>query len=291
MAAVILYGFIFLFGLAVGSFLNVVICRLETGEDLVRKRSHCPKCGQALRWFDLVPVVSFFFLRARCRYCGQRISWQYPAVELAAGFIFLAAAVLFFPNLTGNFLAADSGFFNLAGVISCLLWLFINCCLLVIFVYDLRHYIIPDSVLWPAVAAAGLYRLWEFFYPASGRLLGIGELRPEAGPALFWPVLAGLAAATFFLLITLVTRGRGMGLGDAKLAFLMGLVLGWPDILAAVFLAFLGGAAVGVALIAAGRKTMKSQIPFGPFLIAATLAAWFWGPAWQDFYGRWLFPW
>lgn len=233
-----LYFLIFIFGLSVGSFLNVVICRLETKESIVAKRSHCPQCGAVLKWYDLIPLLSFVFLLGKCRSCGKKINWQYPVVEIATGLLFLL-------------------FFNLY------FYLIIICFLIIIFVYDLKHYIIPNKVVFPAI-------ILSFFYSIFiGSFLNF--------------LLAALGASGFFLALVLVSKGRWMGMGDVKLAFLMGLILGWPNILAALFLAFLSGAVVGVALIIFGKKGLKSQIPFGPFLAGATVLMMLCGQLWINF--------
>lgn len=276
---------IFIFGAVIGSFLNVVIFRLEK-EDIVKKRSHCPLCGRNLAWYDLIPIASFFILRGRCRNCRKKISWQYPLVEAATGVLFIAIFSQQFPD--PNFQAVNS--------IGLIYWFFIISCCIVIFVYDLRHYIIPDKVLWPAVAAALLWRGYSS--------LNIGLWPAPIG--YLWPyLLSGFAAAAFFLFLVLATRGRGMGMGDAKLALLMGLVLGWPNILPALFLAFFMGAAAGLFLVFGppasvwlrrlpdlfgksplpsapifGKnwgKTMQSRLPFGPFLVSGLFLALFWG--------------
>ncbi|MBU2265325.1 prepilin peptidase [Patescibacteria group bacterium] len=280
------YVFIFILGSAIGSFLNVIIlrlrsgqvCRLATGEDIVKKRSHCPKCGQVLRWSDLIPVVSFFILRGRCRDCKGKISWQYPAVEAATGLLFLAIFIFLFPELVEGFkiLAFDFASLRSGDIIGVFYFLYLISSLVVIFVYDLRHYIIPDKVLFPAIGVALGYRIFDAFAINPFRPLlnlrgGEGELLINALTIIYPYLLSALVASAFFLLLILITRGRGMGLGDAKLAFLMGLILGWPNILFALFLAFFGGALFGVSLIILGRKTLKSQIPFGPFLIGGTI--------------------
>ena len=216
--------FIFLLGLAVGSFLNVVICRLENKEPIIFGRSHCPKCGAVLKWFDLIPLLSFLLQRGRCRYCHKKISFQYPMVEIFTGAIFL---------LIFNF---QFSIFNLL----------IACFLIIIFVYDLKHYIIPDKVIFPAILLALVFN-WS-------------------------NILSAVLASGFFLSLVLVSKGKWLGLGDVKLAALMGLILGWPNILLALFLSFLSGAIVGLGLIALGRKSIKSQIPFGPFLSGATVS-------------------
>src|SRR3989338_8654636 len=268
------YLFIFLFGSAIGSFLNVVICRLETGEGIVKKRSHCPKCGQTLVWYDLIPIVSFFLLRGRCRDCKEKISWQYPLVEAATGALFVGIFNFQF-SISNEFSISN---FQILNLITFCYLLVVVCCLIIIFVYDLRHYLIPDKVLFPAVGATLVYRIFYAFTEFNSNNPSVPPLNLRGGWVGLYPfVFSAFVAAVFFAFLVLITRGRGMGIGDIKLAFLMGLMLGWPQILLALFLAFAGGAAIGVGLIFAGHKTMKSQIPFGPFLIAGALAALFWG--------------
>ncbi|MDO8669062.1 MAG: prepilin peptidase [Candidatus Buchananbacteria bacterium] len=227
--------FIFIFGLAAGSFLNCVVYRLERGESFLGGRSYCPHCRHKLGFFDLIPVLSFFWLRGLCRYCKEKISIQYPLIEIATGLLFLLIFTIF------NW--QDSIFYFLISIF-----------LVIIFVYDLKHYIIPDKVIYPAIAIAGIFNLLKSDF-----------------------LLSAFGAAGFFLAIVLVSRGKWMGVGDIKLAFLMGLVLGWPNILAALFLAFLIGAIIGLGLIIWGKKTIKSEVPFGPFLVLGTFIALFWG--------------
>jgi len=233
------YLFIFFLGLAVGSFLNCVIYRLETGGSFLGGRSFCPHCRHKLGFWDLIPVLSFLWLRGRCRYCQERISFQYPLVELTVGILF----VLIHLNSATAFLAYVIVPF-----------------LIVIFVYDLKHYIIPDKVIYPVIALVLIFNFSA------------------------WP--SALGAAAFFAAIVLISRGKWMGLGDVKLAFLMGIILGFPNILAALFLAFLAGAIIGIGLIALGRKKMKSEVPFGPFLVTGTLIAMFWGEELINWYLR-----
>ncbi len=264
------YFLVFLFGLAMGSFLNVVICRLATGEGMAKKRSHCPHCGHFLCWYDMIPVLSFFWLRGRCRYCQKRISWQYPLVEIATGLIFFLVFNFQFSisNQTQLFQFPNFSISNLTAV--CYM-LYVTCSLLIVFVYDLKNYIIPDKVLFPAVA---ITFFWQIF---SSLKIGHWSL---ASSHLTNYLLSAFGAAAFFALLILITRGRGMGWGDVKLAFLMGLILGWPTIFVALFLSFFSGSLVGLALIVAGRKKFDSQIPFGPFLAGATILT--------LFYGGWL---
>ena len=255
--------FIFILGLIVGSFLNVVICRLYTGEKILFGRSHCPYCKKDLKWFDLIPLVSFISTKGRCRYCGKPISWQYPLVEFATGIIFL---------LIFNF---QFSIFNFQNLFTVFYLLIISCFLIIIFVFDLKHYIIPDKIIYPAIGVALFYNLFEIWDLGFGWSLGFGH----------WDfILAAFLASSFFLAIVLISRGRGMGMVDVKLAFLIGLILGWPNILVALFLAFLFGAIVGLLLIIISKKTLKSEIPFGPFLVTGTLIGLFFGDRIIDWY-------
>jgi prepilin signal peptidase PulO-like enzyme (type II secretory pathway) len=279
------YLFIFFFGLCIGSFLNVVIFRLETGEGIIKSRSHCPKCGQTLRWYDLIPLASFFILRGRCRYCAKSISWQYPLVEITTGSMFL----LVFWNLEfGHWDFIGNWKLEIGNLFTACYMLYVICSLIVIFVYDLRHYIIPDKIIYPAIGTALLFNFYRVLNFGNWDLFGIWNLGFGIWRPFFYPLLSAFAAATFFLALVLITRGRGMGLGDVKLAFLMGLVLGWPSILLALLLAFASGALVGLTLIFFKKKTLKSQIPFGPFLVAATVFTLFLGDKIINWYSQLL---
>ncbi len=247
--------FIFVFGLVIGSFLNCLIYRFETGGNFLKGRSFCPHCKHILAVKDLFPVFSFLFLKGKCRYCKKPISFQYPLVELFTGFLF----VFIF-----NFVFS-AGPFNFGSILYFLFLLIISCFLAVIFVFDLKHYLIPDKVVYPAIILAIIYTVSCFLFVINDFNLLIQH------------ILSAFLAAAFFLLIVLVSRGRWMGIGDIKLAFLMGLVLGWPNILVALFLAFFIGAIMGLGLISLKRKTLKSEIPFGPFLVFGTFFALFWG--------------
>jgi leader peptidase (prepilin peptidase)/N-methyltransferase len=233
----LIYFFIFIFGLCIGSFLNCAIYRLEEKEKITG-RSFCPRCKHILYWQDLFPVFSFLFLTGECRYCKQKISIQYPLVELATAILFVLI-------------------FNQQNIVQSVFYLIISCFLIVIFVYDFKHYIIPDQILWPAVAIAIIYNL----------------IPPYNFLHMFYALLAVIIASGFFLAIFLISKGKWMGFGDVKLAVLMGFLLGLPNVLTALFLAFFFGAIIGVILMVLQRKNLKSEIPFGPFLIAGTFVA------------------
>lgn len=234
----------FLFGLIVGSFLNVVILRHQTGRSL-SGRSGCFSCGKKLNWYELIPILSFLSQRGRCRACRSKISWQYPLVELLTGLLF----TLVYWHFAGNW---PEIIFS---------WV-ITSLLIVIAVYDLKHQIIPDRFVFALILLA-------FFQPIilleSPILLNLG-----------WGVLGGLAVSLPLFLLWLVSRGRWLGFGDVKLALGVGLLLGWRFGLSALMLSFWLGAIIGLFLIAWGKTqlwrkgksyTMKSEVPFAPFLI------------------------
>jgi len=218
-------------------------------EKSLKGRSFCPQCKHVLSWKDLLPVFSFVFLRGKCRYCKTKISWQYPLVELATGLAFLA---IFNFQFSINF--------TIFQFIFIFLYFYIAGALIFIFVYDLKHYLIPDKVLFPAIFITLAYRIFS--------------------PEIINYIWGALAASGFFFLIWFVSRGQWMGFGDVKLAILMGLLLGLPKVLAALFIAFFLGAIIGVILMAFKKSSgwgMKSEMPFGPFLIAGTFIALFFG--------------
>ena len=237
---------IFILGLVIGSFLNAVIFRLEKGESALKGRSYCPHCKHSLSWQDLIPVLSFVFLKGHCRYCAKKISLQYPLVELATAVIFAFIGLNFY-------------------------LLVIASLLIILFVYDLRYYILPVKILFPAIIIVILFRIFEFVKFENW------QLNIENVELLMHPLFAGILAAFFFFAIFWISRGRAMGFGDVKLALFMGFFLSWPNILVALFVAFTAGAIIGIALIALQKKGLKSEIPFGPFLIAGTFIALFLG--------------
>lgn len=246
----LIYFFVFAIGVSAGSFLNCVVFRLEHKENL-KGRSFCPRCRHQLSWRDLFPVVSFLFLKGKCRYCKEEISLQYPLSELATGIIFVA---IFNAYFSGTFFNAELLFYML-----------LSCFLIAIFIYDLKYYIIPDKILFPAIAIAFAYRIFDFH-------------------SFINYILAALIASGFFFVIFAFSGGKWMGFGDVKLAILMGLLLGLPNVLAALFLAFFFGAIIGVILIVFKEKKVKSEIPFGPFLITGTILAVLWGSGMVEWY-------
>ena len=232
-------------GLALGSFLNVVAARLPAGRSLVRPGSACPSCRASIAWYDNVPVVSWAVLRGRCRACRARISPTYPAVELATAGLVAACVIAF--GLTPR--AAVAAFFCAV--------------LVVVSAIDLAHRIIPNRIVLPAAAVC---------------LVAQTALEPS----LEWAI-AALGASAFLLVAALAYPG-GMGMGDVKLALLMGAVLGRTvpvALMAGMVLALVPSV---VLLARHGSKARKMGIPFGPFLALGSVLALFWGDAVVDWY-------
>jgi len=253
--------FLFILGLFIGSFLNVLIDRLPREEQILFGRSHCDSCKHTLSWFDLVPVFSWCILGGRCRYCKRSIPSRNTLVELVTALLFgyiAYATVNPLPGLTERVL--------LIAVLECIL----VASLLVIFVVDFQHQIIPDSML----VTAGIVAL-------------ILHIVSPLADTYSWTnyVASGLLASAFFLILHIGTKGRGMGLGDVKFAGFMGILLGYPDTLGTLYVAFLTGAVVSSMLLIRHRKKLGQTIAFGPFLVGATLLSYF---GFLDFVWRYL---
>ena len=279
----VFYIFVFLLGLAIGSFLNVVIYRLPRGLSIWQGRSFCPKCGKKLSWWENIPLFSYLFLKGRCSKCSARISFQYPLVEFLTGIIFLLAFYKIFSSpssLTSYFLLHTSDFLLHASYFILLTSYFILIsCLIAIFFIDLKHYIIPDSLIVIGSITSLVYlSLGQFLIRNAQSLIQnsfFNHIFPApdflAHSSLFINhLIFAIIGGAFFALIVLMTRGKGMGVGDVKLAALMGLILG-DKLIPAFYLAFISGALVGLLLIACKKKSLSSKIPFGPFLAGATL--------------------
>lgn len=239
----LLYFFVFVFGTIIGSFLNVVIARY--GEESLLGRSHCPSCGKTLTPLELIPIVSFLFLKGKCQNCRVPISFQYPIVEFLSGALFLSLYTIYG--------------FSFAFIFYSVIWSI----LLVITVYDFKHTIIPDLLVFLFIFLSLGDIAWGVF------IGGFSGYLPYliAGPIFFTP----------FFLLWFLSKGEWMGLGDGKLALGIGFFLGLAGGFDAIILSFWIGAVVSLLLIflqkihalSFGNKkiTMKSEIPFGPFLV------------------------
>jgi leader peptidase (prepilin peptidase) / N-methyltransferase len=252
---------LFVYGLLFGSFSGAAVWRLHkymlarehghkpaTKHSMIRGRSMCEGCGHELSAADLVPLLSWLFLGAKCRYCKASLSWKYPVLELVMAVAFTASYVALAPT-------------GLMGWSSLVLWLGVLVALVVLGVYDLGWMLLPDVVLLPLVglAFARALTLW-----ASGS--GTGYL------------LAGLLAGGSFYTLAAVSGGKWMGGGDIKLAAFMGLWLGPRGTLVAMLVGFNAAAVVGIALLVSRRRRGRDQLPFGPFLVVGTIVAMLWAP-------------
>lgn len=276
------YIFVGGIGLALGSFANVVALRYGGDAFLFSSRvlggrSHCPHCKKTLGWSELIPVFSFLILRGKCRSCGARIGWQYPAVEAISAILFVGSLQLFYrlQILPGHEFP------------SALFWGFILWLFLVLSLVDIRLRIIPDEIH-VLILATGL--VWVFagqYYVSffSGSFLGASALAFGRWGTLTNHLLGILVGALFFFLLFILTRGRAMGMGDVKFAAALGFLFGWPDVLAIMILAFVFGGIFGAAMLLSRTYTMKSAVPFGPFLAVAAAMVFFFGEP----LARWYF--
>ena len=238
---------VFVMGLIIGSFLNVVCWRLPEGRSIVRPGSSCPQCGQRLRVPDLVPVVSFLAYRGHCRYCGDKISLQYPLVELITGILLMVLYWQYGPAME----------FFLYGLLTCLL--------IVCSVIDLKEMIIPNKITYPGIIS-GL-----FLTMITGHLSWLQAL------------LGVLIPGGMLLLIALVYK-EGLGLGDVKLIAMIGAFTGWHYALPGLFLGALVGSLLGLGFILVGKMDRKTRIPFGPLISLGAVLMMIFGEGWLEFY-------
>lgn len=245
---------IFLLGIIIGSFLNVCIYRIPREESIVFPGSYCPRCSTPLKWYHLVPILSFLFQRAKCKYCGEKISPRYPAVEFLNGVIFLLLYLKFGFNINFIFYA------------------FLFSILTIIIFIDIDHQIIPNAlVLFILIGKNICIFIQYFLYNISLNLVdNISGL-----------VVSGI----IFSIIFIISKG-GMGGGDVKLIAVLGFVLGIPKIILNIFLAFLIGGIISILLLAFKIKGRKDPIPFGPFIILAFTITLFWGDMIINWYLR-----
>ena len=227
--------------LLIGSFLNVLIHRLPRDENIAFPPSHCPHCSTPLRPRDLIPVLSFIILRGKCRSCQEPIHWRYPAVELLTGVLL---SLVWYMGPPGSRVA----FVGFTAILIAMSFI------------DLEHFYLPDSL---QLTAIGWWGISFFISPVSA-----------------WQTHLYGAAVAFLALYAIYFLSRGgMGFGDVKLAGVMGLYLGLKPVVLAIFLGFVLGAVVGIALVLSKRKERRSMLPFGPFLAVGTFIVMIWGEA------------
>lgn len=241
----------FIAGLIIGSFLNVAVYRLRL-VDTVLGRSRCPHCASQIEWHDNIPLVSFILLRARCRGCKGKISWQYPLVEFLTGIVFVLVGRYFF-NFLDVFSLWETGFY-----------LIIFSLLIILLVYDWQYMEVPILIFWiilGVLVANFIFISWT-------------ELNMGLGPkelTIVNNLIGGFIGWFFFFCLVFFSKEKWMGWGDVYIGSLAGLILGWPNILLGLLLTFTIGAGVSVILILSKKTSMKSQVPFIPFLVIGTI--------------------
>jgi leader peptidase (prepilin peptidase)/N-methyltransferase len=262
---------LFIFGLLVGSFLNVVIFRMERQESFVAGRSHCSHCNHQLAWYDNIPLISYGLLRGKCRYCKTRFSWQYPAVELVTACLFAGSSFLL-QNSTEP-VQILAGFFLLAILSFAVL----------ITVYDLRFSLIPNAFLWGINISTASFLLMHWLFMASAP----SSLLPGVQSSLLGAFLVG----GFFCILVTLSRETWMGWGDVWLGVWGGMLVGLALAQVFITLSFTLGALVGLTLMYTRGKTLKTEIPFAPYILAAgflMVACMFLAPEILYFLSPWL---
>jgi len=256
---ILLMVMIFILGLCLGSFVNMLVYRVAVKYKLISKskfivadknRSFCDGCGRQLRWYENVPVISWLIQKGKSRCCQKKLSFLYPIVELITGILLMVVVFRF------NLLSSDLPI--MLEVVRLFFAMVLITLLVFSAVFDIKYLILPDFATITLIVMS---------------FLGVVFDEPNIIPYL----LSALGAFSFLGVLYLVTKGKGMGFGDVKLAIFMGLFLGYPNIIIAIYIAFIVGALVGLMGMISKKMTKKTQIPFGPFLILGTFVAWVWG--------------
>jgi len=259
----IIYASIFIFGLLIGSFLNVCIYRIPREESIVSPPSHCPNCGTRLKPLDLIPLLSYLIYRGNCRYCNQKISPRYFLVELLTGIVSVTLFLKY--GLTVDFVA----------------FLFLMYILIAVFFIDLDHQIIPNELVIVGLTGGAMLFVYNLFLPFQ-----------IYSDQLWWNPLLGLVVGSGFLFgvsligLALYKGDEVMGMGDVKLFAPIGLFLGWRMTLLALFLSVILGGMSSLVLILLGKANRKSMIPFGPFIVIGVFITVMWGWDILDWYMR-----
>jgi len=257
MSAFFFYTLCFIFGLFVGSFLNVVADRLVSGESIFFGRSHCDFCRKILGVIDLVPVLSFVSSFGLCRYCKKKLSLAYPLSEVLTGSMFLLSA--FSARVfVGNFYVGRRSLLMFA------YFAIVSCFYIIIFLADAKYQIIPTRVVIPAIVFVAVFYFILGFEPVD--------------------LISAVSLAGFFWFLFAVTKGKGMGFGDVRLALLIGLFNRFPNNVLAIFSAFVLGSVFSVILMVFGKKSMKDRIAFGPFMLLGSVLAFILGDVFFAWY-------
>ncbi len=240
------YFLVFVFGLMVGSFLNAWIWRTRENLSIVSGRSMCPRCRKQILWYDNIPLISCFLLKRKCRHCQEKISWQYPAVELAMGILFLLVAYL----RKGENTFVTLEMLRDLGIVFFLVF---------IFIYDLKYKEILDMAVLPLTIIVYLASVAENWQTWQSMIIG-----------------AAIGAGFFFVQF-FISNGKWIGGGDIRLGLLMGVILSWPNIIVGLILAYVLGAVISLTQVVLKKKNLESETPFGTYLTVATFIVMFWG--------------
>lgn len=263
-------------GLAIGSFLNVIIWRFKPDDYIfslkkISGRSHCLNCQHKLAWYELIPLFSFLFLKGKCLHCKSKISFLYPFIEILIAFILIFVFIYF-----SKFYQIKD--FTLPEIFLILFWFKVFLLFVLIFVIDFKFMIIPNEINFLLGFLGILISLIVYFFKQPTEILNYSFLKNYS---LIFPyfssnflinhLLGGIVGLFLFLLIFFLTKGKGIGFGDVKLALAGGLLFGWPDIIVITILSFLIGGLVGLILIFLKKKNLKDKIPFGPIFIFSSI--------------------
>ena len=267
---------VFIFGTIIGSFINVLVDRTDTKDSPLKGRSFCPYCHKTLAWWEMVPVLNYFYLKGRCSSCHHKLSFHYPMVEFATGLLFALACWRFFRfPLINLHLFTVFSLENILILINLFFWFYWLFVFLVISLYDLKKYLILSEVLIPAIIVSFLWRIFlgiiislKHFNFLSETNLFLGSQSYVFGNySYFISLILGIMSASGLIsLLVYLTKEKAMGWGDTIVAIFIGIILGWPETVMALIIAFLSGGFVSLILMALKKKTMKSYLPFAPFL-------------------------
>lgn len=278
-----------LFGLLLGSLAKAIADRSVSNKSFLG-RSYCESCKHKLSWYDLFPILSFFFTQGKCRYCHITISFEYPLVEIITGILI---SILFYSYLPANFLTLPVLPLTLL-VLDLIFKSFVIVVLVIVLITDIKEGLIPDRITYPAIVITFFYllfissvKIYMLYYSTINSSIGLYLLPPHSDYYLrhaqdiivsfLQNILTSLGIGLFFLSLILATKGKGMGGGDMKLGVFIGLVLGFPLAIISLMLGFLTGAAAGIILLILGKKKFGQTIPFGPFLSLGAILTIFWG--------------
>ena len=241
----------FILGLIIGSFINCLIWRLYK-EESIMGRSYCPKCRNKIAWYDNIPVLSYLFLSGKCRHCNKGISFQYPLVEILTGILF---GLVFYINFQSFNFQISAFNFQLLTIFRDLFFISV---MVIIFIYDLKWYMILDKITLPSIIIVYFLNIY----------LGYE-----------WKVLlfSGIIGGGFFLIQFIVSKGKWIGGGDIRLGFLMGVMFSWPIIILAIFIGYFIGSFISIILLILSKKKWGSKVPLGVFLTTSSIITLFWG--------------